>query len=347
MARVIICIHGLGNKPSKELLTKWWQLSIREGLGGIGKYIYNPKLEMVYWADILYDKPQDENETDSKNPYYLDDPYVPAPKNYLPKKRENLKKVLSFFEKQMDKLFLNKDLSINYSFISDLIIHKYFKDLEIYYSAESTDKNYKTLCARELIRKKLMEILDKHKNDKIFLIAHSMGTIVSYDVLMLQLTNSKIDTFATIGSPLGIPMVMSKIAAEYKSVFHNIDRLATPKGVTRCWYNFSDLEDKVAMNYDLADDYDANESGIKVIDIIVDNNYILNGEKNPHKAYGYLRAPEFSNVLFEFLIYDRMQITIWFLNLLNSFCGWTIQKTIKYLQKFYSILTGIEYELDK
>ena len=344
MARVIICIHGLGNKPSKELLTKWWQLSIREGLRGIGKYFLNPKLEMVYWADILYDKPQDENVTDSKNPYCLNDPYVSSPKNYLPKKHENLKKVLSFFEKQIDKIFLNKDLSINYSFISDFVIHKYFKDLEIYYSAENTGKNDNTYCVRNLIRKRLTEILDKHKNDEIFLIAHSMGTIVTYDVLMLQLTNSKVDTLVTIGSPLGIPIVMNKIAAEYKSIFHNTNRLSTPKFVTRCWYNFSDLEDKVAMNYDLADDYDANEFGIKVNDIIVDNNYILNGEKNPHKAYGYLRAPEFSEVLFEFLIHDRMKITIWFLNLLNTFYGWTIKMTIKYLQKFYSILTGIEYE---
>jgi hypothetical protein len=343
LAKVIICIHSLGNKPARELLTKWWELSIYEGLRRIEKYIFKPKLEMIYWADILYDKPLDENITDSKNPFYLDDQYVPSLKNYIPQNHENRKKVLNFIERQIDKLFLNKDLSINYSFISDFIIHKYFKDLEIYYSVKNKNNNQDVQNVCDLIRKKIIDVLETYKNDEIFLIAHSMGTIVSYDVLTLRLTNSKIDTFVTIGSPLGIPIVMSKIADEYKNKFGKVDKLTAPLGVTRHWYNFSDLEDKVAMNYNLADDFEANEKGIKAIDFIVDNNYVLNGEKNPHKAYGYLRAPEFSKVLFEFLMQDRMKITIWFLNLLNKLYGWLIKKTVKYLQKFYSILTGIEY----
>jgi hypothetical protein len=344
MSKVIIGIHGLGNKPSKELLTKWWRCSIREGLSGIGKYIFNPKLEIVYWADILYDKPLDENIINPKDLYYLDDKYVPAPKNYVPEKHETREKVLGFIEKQIDKLFLNKDLSVNYSFISDYIIRKYFKDLDIYYNSGQIDKDGNNYCPRELIRKRLSDVLDKHKNDEIFLITHSMGTIVAYDVLALKLTGSKVNTFVTIGSPLGIPAVISKVAAEYKNNFHDSFKPTTPASVTKYWYNFSDLEDKVAMNYNLADDYEANEAGIKTVDFIVCNNYVLNGEKNPHKIYGYLRTPEFSKVLFEFLIQDRKKLTVWLLNLINKFYGWTIKKAIKYLQKFYSILTGVEYE---
>lgn len=344
MAKVIICIHGLGNKPSRELLTKWWRRSIREGLSGIGKYIFNPKVVMVYWADILYDKPLDENISDPNDQYFLEEKYIPAPKNYIPEKHETRKKILDFIEKQVDKLFLNKDLSINYSFISDFIIHKYFKDLETYYSQKQLAKNGKNISARNVIRKRLADILNQHKNDEIFLIAHSMGTIVAYDVLVLQLTTTSIDTFATIGSPLGIPTVISKFAAEFKNVFNDSHKPSTPALVKRFWYNFSDIEDKVAINYNLADDYGANENGIKAIDFVVNNNYIKNGERNPHKAYGYLRTPEFSKVLFEFLIQDRMKITIWFLNILNNIYGWTINKIIKYLQKFYSILTGTNYE---
>ena len=76
MRKVIICIHGLGNKPSKELLTKWWRQSIKEGLKGIGKYVFNPKIEMVYWADVLYEKPLDEKITDVNDQYYLDEIFV-------------------------------------------------------------------------------------------------------------------------------------------------------------------------------------------------------------------------------------------------------------------------------
>ena len=37
MAKVIIGIHGLGNKPPKDILEKWWKLSIEEGF----KKMYN------------------------------------------------------------------------------------------------------------------------------------------------------------------------------------------------------------------------------------------------------------------------------------------------------------------
>ncbi len=31
MKKVIIAIHGLGNKPSKKILQKWWKEAILEG----------------------------------------------------------------------------------------------------------------------------------------------------------------------------------------------------------------------------------------------------------------------------------------------------------------------------
>ena len=77
--------------------------------------------------------------------------------------------------------------------------------------------------------------------------------------------------------------------------------MKTPPGVQKKWYNFSDIEDLVAINYSLENDFDENESGIKAIDFIVNNNYEINDERNPHKAFGYLRAPEFSNILLEFV----------------------------------------------
>lgn len=127
-----------------------------------------------------------------------------------------------------------------------------------------------------------------------------MGSIVAFDILTFNLPKLRIKTFATIGSPLGIPFVRSKIALEKKMVLNEDVKLRTPHGV-RKWYNFSDLEDSVAINYSLKDDFDANRAGVKAIDFIVNNDYEINKEKNPHKSYGYLRTPEFSNALEEFL----------------------------------------------
>ena len=78
MARIILGIHGLGNKPDKETLSKWWQLSLKEGLMKQGYETHLPEFKMVYWADILYPRPLDKNIEDPDNPYFIDEKYTKA-----------------------------------------------------------------------------------------------------------------------------------------------------------------------------------------------------------------------------------------------------------------------------
>ena len=61
------------------------------------------------------------------------------------------------------------------------------------------------------------------------------------------------------------------------------------------------LEDKVALNYNLGDDYRANKKGVKPVDMQVVNDYEINGKRNPHKSYGYLRVPEMAETIHHFL----------------------------------------------
>lgn len=313
MSKIIIGIHGLGNKPSEKTLKEWWLKSIIEGLDNIKKNNFKLNFEIIYWADVFHKKPLDETITDKDDPCYVEERYVPAMENFVPTPHPIRQKILRFIEKQMDKIFLNEDLSINYSFISDMIIHRYFKELEMYYTDERSDKDNKKYPVKDIIRDKAVEMLKRYKKDEIFLIAHSMGSIVIYDVLIFLLPELKIDTFITMGSPLGLPIVMSKIAVEEKLKPHIKEKLKTPPGVKRNWFNFSDLEDKIAMNYNLGDDYDKNSNGVRAVDFVVNNNYEINGEKNPHKSYGYLRTPEFAEVLAEFLAREKPKPAIRFL----------------------------------
>ena len=84
MARVIISVHGLGNKPYKDTLVEWWKLSIMEGLEKNGFKNTLPGLEMVYWADIMHKKPLDRTIDDPESPLYVEEIYTPAPNGYLP-----------------------------------------------------------------------------------------------------------------------------------------------------------------------------------------------------------------------------------------------------------------------
>ncbi len=309
MANVIIAIHGLGNKPSKQLLEHWWKLAMTEGLRAKGKKTILPKFEMVYWADLLYDKPQSESEPDMDSPYFLNEKYEMSSFNEKHENHNIREKIIDFLNRQMNRIFLNEDLSLNYSFITDSIIRKYFKDLEIYYNGHSEDENADNDNKRDLIRQRLLVVLEKHKHDTIMLVSHSMGSIIAFDVLTFLAPHIKIHTFITIGSPLGLPVVVTKIALEQRTTMNdNSHHMQTPPGITTNWYNFSDIQDKVAFNYKLNDDFAENAYGVKPIDFLVENDYESNGKANPHKSYGYLRTAEFSEILDTFIAQNKMNI---------------------------------------
>ncbi|NQU81058.1 MAG: hypothetical protein HQ543_06025 [Bacteroidetes bacterium] len=306
MANVIIGIHGLGNKPPKELLEYWWKLAMIEGLKTNNYNPILPKFELVYWTDILYDKPLNESEKDEDSPYFLKEKYVKAPKDFPIESYNTRRKIIDFIGRQINHIFLNEDFSLNYSTITDAILSKYFKDLDIYYTENCTLENASICKAKNLINNRLIQVLEKYKNDDIMLISHSMGSIIAFDVLNFEAPQNIVDSFVTIGSPLGIPIVISKIAAEQKQRLNGVNHMNTPPPVAKNWYNFSDILDKVALNYKLADDFSENDRGIKPIDFLVVNNYEMNGKRNPHKAYGYLRAPEFSKVLNDFILTEKL-----------------------------------------
>ncbi|HRW86144.1 MAG TPA: hypothetical protein P5180_11985 [Bacteroidales bacterium] len=300
MANVIIGIHGLGNKPPAALLEKWWILAMKEGLKNGNYKRYMPFFELVYWSDIIHPQPLDPQIKDRDNKLFIEEPYTEAPEDFPAEDYSIRKKIVDYLGRQMNRIFLNEDLSLNYSFISDAIINRYFRDLEVYYSDCMMTANGKECSISEMIRERLASKLRAHRNDNIMLIGHSMGSIIAFDVLSYIVPEIKIGTFITIGSPLGLPVVISKIAAEHYRRAGLKKPVRTPPGITGNWYNFSDILDKVAFNYRISEQFPENEHGVKPVDLLVTNKYIYNGERNPHKSFGYLRTPEFSRVLNEF-----------------------------------------------
>jgi hypothetical protein len=326
MKKIVIAIHGLGNKPPKELLKIWWQRAIYEGIKSIGHPEISFKFELAYWANFFYPELLNPKSTKKRDRLYIDDPYTPA--DNVPKAELDLsrQKLLDYINKQLNKLFLNDDMSINYSSISDFIIHHLFSELEGYYSKKCLDEKRVERPAKDILRDQLVTLLKKYRKRKILLIAHSMGTIIAYDVLTQCVPDIKIDTFITIGSPLGIPIIISKIIYEQRKFSgENITRVKCPENIKRGWYNFSDLRDKVAIYYCLASNFEKNTNNVAVIDKIVYNDF----SGNPHKSYGYLRSPEVAEIIHQFLIHDKSKFTLW------------INKKVK---KMINKIYGADYE---
>ena len=189
-----------------------------EGLNSSGFKKNLPSFELVYWADILYEKPLYRWEKDKDSQYFLDEPYIKAPKRNFEEKHPFQEKIIGFISDQLNKIFLNKDNSLNYRFITDAILKKYFRDLQLYYLEECKDENVVDCKARNLIQERLVQYITKYKNYDIMIIAHSMGSIITFDVLSFLIPEVNINTLVTIGSPLGLPIVVSKIAAEQRTV---------------------------------------------------------------------------------------------------------------------------------
>ena len=79
MAKRIIGIHGLANKPSENRLKEWWLNAMNEGLHYINssRPVTGGEFELIYWADMMYVKPQSENES-TDSPFYLKETYRKA-----------------------------------------------------------------------------------------------------------------------------------------------------------------------------------------------------------------------------------------------------------------------------
>jgi hypothetical protein len=279
--RTIVYIHGLENKPPPAEKQRWCSQALAEGLKRNTGQARPLDFALAYWADLRYGQPDD--------PATMAEPYKevagegPFDRYALSVKDAAQDMANKYLGRALDK---EKDL-IGIGSNVELLLGVALTDLGAYYDDESL---------RNKIRGRLSDILAQHRGGRVFLIAHSMGSIVAYDVLRKSepVPGSQIEHFVTIGSPLGLPLVTQKIRKEFGGT-------QTP-AIVRRWTNLADPGDKVALDCRLDDEYTASATGVRVQDVRVYNAYVSPGGKaNRHKSYGYLRTPEMSELLRDFL----------------------------------------------
>lgn len=231
--------------------------------------------ESVYWADVLYKKPDVNYDAYKK------------PKNGDIKRYED-----GWFDTfrawSSDKIDDVVDPLKNWFDIdgaANAVLESKLKDLYAYY----TDKEI-----QGELRGRFEDAITKYMNagDRIMVVSHSMGTIIAYDVLRKlgkDRRNFYIEHFITLGSPLGLPHVKYKIKEE--------NHLVRTPSIVKKWSNLADRRDPVALDTHLSDDYQTNDFDVKVNDDLVLNDW---GGIN-HKSYGYLRTPEFTDLLKKFI----------------------------------------------
>ena len=152
---------------------------------------------------------------------------------------------------------------------------------------------------REQLKQELRPILKNKNTNSVLLIAHSMGSVIAYDVLWelshLEGLPGKIN-FLTIGSPLGMNYVQRRLMGNQYT-----GKKKYPTNI-RNWVNISSEGDITALDRIFADDFSEMRK-LEIIESIEDHcegiyNFFHNDKGlNCHRSYGYLVNPAVGKVI--------------------------------------------------
>lgn len=302
---LILGIHGLSNKPPKKLLSSWWQRSIKEGLSKIQGSPTQFDFKMVYWSDLLHKEPLRLGISDPNHELHIDEPYISERNLKTSAYKRPLQKIKNLIQYIKEIVFLSK-LGLNkFRKPFDIIVKIGFKDLDTYYNEDIPESEQMFQASfKEKVRKRLITIIRKNKKKDILIVAHSMGSIIAYDVLLELKGEVNVKGFIAMGSPMGLPLIRENIMKDHDIPFEEEPLPPSPEGI-EAWYSFCDRDDNIGSFYNLADYYLPNNQGVKPIGKYVENNYKFWVTNNAHKSFGYLRSREVARVISDFLIEGR------------------------------------------
>ena len=185
--------------------------------------------------------------------------------------------------------------------LSDMVISKVAPELGEYWNKDS-DFGARI---RERVRKAICEAVEG--DSRVLLVSHGTGCIIAYDVLW-QLSNDpehkkqfagrKIDSWITLGAPLGDTTVKKKLLGARRK---GPDRY--PSNIVS-WHNLSAEDDYMSHDNTVADDFKQMlvQKQISFIrDYRIYNLAVRYGKSNPHSSVGYLVHPRVAQIMSDWL----------------------------------------------
>lgn len=149
---------------------------------------------------------------------------------------------------------------------------------------------------RELVGETLARAVAEGR--RLLVIAHSLGSVVTFDVLWLMSRHERhplrVDTLMTIGSPLGLNFVRHRLLSAGAEGARRF-----PDNIRR-WYNLAAVGDMTALGRSFADDF-REMLDLGLVERIVDETTLYNWFRGPHglnvhKCYSYMANPRVAAV---------------------------------------------------
>lgn len=316
-----IFIHGLAAKPSKSHLMDFWRRALIENIAIDDSKLAdamstdNELFHFAYWANEIPDHLEDSSDKTQA--------IEQAINNLIAFRRQagNALHIdnLGWTMNQIKRFGVNiVDVLSKAITIKDNVINDQLREVRYY-----RDDQYVADKIRFCLETQLIKAWQQGK--KVILMAHSMGSFISYDVLWRyshrgeeryqHFRDHKIECFITMGSPLGDSTLRNFMLIErWRNNLCSENCLARqrfyPMNIKK-WYNFSAYGDVVCHDATLEDDFfqgmRQDIEGYQINDlkdyVRLFNPYVGHtGKNNPHKSFGYLVQPKLSQKLREILV---------------------------------------------
>jgi hypothetical protein len=278
----IIYVHGIAQEgKSEQLVGEEWDAALREGLRNAGlAWPANATTVTPFYGRVLADKTAEvdrgeavgllrkgSNEAENARKFEFYDELLGE---IAAARRVRTDDLLGDDGRPVQKGLLNwpwvnalvrrlNDIKP----LADWSIDTFTRDVWVYLNYTMV-----RLPVDEIVARKLPA------DEPCVIVAHSLGTVVSYNVLTQLADRSRIRGWITLGSPLGIESIYSRIPSEPGK-----PRRA-PSGIPT-WYNARDPEDVVALHPVPAGRF----AGSPVVE---NASHVSNRTSNEHGIRGYL-----------------------------------------------------------
>lgn len=309
----ITCIHGMANKPPADELFEIWRRALAQD-GGINLATRGITASMVYWADVMYASPAQEEDShesvgneaiveegdedlhwrsdlDGVEKDFVDrfaatlnfDADSPGDDNFEPEANDE-----PGFERIPLPWCIKRRLMK--ALLRD--VHHYLFNTE---HSPRPGANYKV---QDEIRDRLLKALQRDSEANAgkgphVLVSHSMGTVIAYDCLKRLPNCPPIDALMTIGSPLGIDEVQDQLKPEWTR------KEGYPSSkVGSGWANVYDRLDPVAFDAGLDSDFMQEDNQV------VRDQRVTNKGKWRHSIHKYLSQDRLRRILAQQLRID-------------------------------------------
>lgn len=308
--RTLIMVHGRGWKPAADRLESFWRSAMAAGLdrdhkdAGGSALLDAVNLQFVYFGDLSNELLQSAGGKYDEELDLVDRQQALRALSALQNKKRFRRQ---YYEAVPGKSSLKEFLVdmgapiLSALHLTNSAIGRKMPEVAAYFQNTNGFQD----AVQQRLAPPLQEALNR--NDRILLVSHCLGSVIAYDTLWQaghEPVGSdfphvpRVDTWITLGSPLGDEFVKHHLAGAKSPRAQRY-----PTHIIN-WLNVAAEDDYTCHDETVANDYARmlNRQLVSQIrDYRIYNLAQRYGRSNPHHSVGYLIHPRFSSLLADWL----------------------------------------------